>query len=73
MDKNSLSCSRVSARLVVHQIAELQLTALLQKVPQSFITRPRYFLQIRSKISERLLQQVLLSLCCSGEAPVSIQ
>ncbi len=35
MDKNS-SCSRVSARLVVHQIAELQLTAPLQKSATKF-------------------------------------
>ena len=31
MEKNSLSYSRVSAWLVVHQIAELQLTTPLQK------------------------------------------
>ncbi len=36
MDKNLLSCSRVSARLVVHQIAELQLTAPLQKSASKF-------------------------------------
>ena len=68
MEKNS-SCSRVLAWLVVHQIAELQLTAPLQKSATKFYNRPRYFFQIRSKISEA----GTLSLCCSGEAPVSIQ
>ncbi len=70
MDNNSLSCSRVSARLVVHQIAELQLTAPLQKSATKFYNQGPIFPQIRSKISERLLRQVL---CPSGEAPVSIQ
>ncbi len=31
MEKNSLSCNRVSAWLVVHQIAELQLTQRSKK------------------------------------------
>ena len=35
MEKNS-SCSRVLAWLVVHQIAELQLTALLQNSTTKF-------------------------------------
>ncbi len=69
MDKNSMSCSRVSARLVVHQIAELQLTALLQKIATKFYNRARYFLQIRSKISERLLRQILCS-CVIVEKPL---
>ncbi len=43
MDKNSLSCSRVSARLVVHQIAELQLTALLQKSATKFYNHAPIF------------------------------
>ncbi len=42
MEKNSLSCSRVSAWLVVHQIVELQLTALLQKSATKFYNRPQY-------------------------------
>ncbi len=36
MEKNSLSCSRVSAWLVVHQIAELQFTAPLKKSATKF-------------------------------------
>ncbi len=52
MEKTSLSCSRVSAWLVVHQIAELQLTAPLQKSATKFYNQPWYFFQIRSKISE---------------------
>ncbi len=43
MDKNSLSCSRVSARLVVHQIAELQLTAPLQKIATKFYNQAPIF------------------------------
>ncbi len=43
MEKNSLSCSRVSARLVVHQIAELQLTAPLQKSATKFYNRALIF------------------------------
>ncbi len=43
MEKNSLSCSRVSAWLVVYQIAELQLTASLQKSATKFYNRARYF------------------------------
>ena len=44
MDKNLLSCSRVSARLVVHQIAELQLTAPLQKSATKFYNQAPIFL-----------------------------
>ncbi len=69
MDNNSLSCSRVSARLVVHQIAELQLTAPLQKSATKLYNRARYFLQIRSKIRERLLWQVLCP-CVVVEKPL---
>ena len=58
MEKN-LSCSRVLAWLVVYQIVELQLTAQLQKSATKFYNRPWYFLQIRSKISERRLRQIL--------------
>ncbi len=43
MDKNSLSCSRVSARLVVHQITELQLTAPLQKSATKFYNQAPIF------------------------------
>ena len=39
MEKNS-SCSRVSARLVMHQLAELQLTAPLKKSATKFYNRP---------------------------------
>ncbi len=42
MDKNSLSCS-ISARLVVHQIAELQLTAPLQKIAKKFYNQAPIF------------------------------
>ncbi len=51
MEKNSLSYSRVSAWLVVHQILELQLTAPLRESATKFITTtdtsvqvPLYFL-----------------------------
>ncbi len=57
MEKNWLSCSRVSARLVVHQIAELQLTTPLQKSATKFYNQAPIF--PRSKISERRLRQVL--------------
>ncbi len=50
MEKNWLSCSRVSAWLVVHQIVELQLTTPLQKSATKFYNQARYFLQIRSKL-----------------------
>ena len=59
MKKKSLFWSRVSAWLVVHQIVELQLTALLKKTATKFYNRPRYFLQIHFKISEQHLWQVL--------------
>ncbi len=66
MEKNS-SCSRVSARLVMHQLAELQLTAPLKKVLQSFITGPIF-------PPDSLYNSAgTLSLCCSGKAPVNIQ
>ncbi len=68
MEKNS-SCSRISAWLVVHQIAELQLTAPLQKSATKFYNRAQYFLQIRSKISEQRLQQVLCP-CVVVEKPL---
>ncbi len=64
--KKNLSGSRVSAWLIEHQIAELQLTTLLQKELQSFITG----LDISSRAAP---SAGTLSLCCSGEAPVSIQ
>ncbi len=44
MEKNSLSCSRVSAWLVVHQIAELQLAAPLQKSATKFYNQAPIFL-----------------------------
>ncbi len=44
MENNSLSCSRVSARLVVHQIAELLLTAPLQKTATKFYNQAPIFL-----------------------------
>ncbi len=69
MEKNSLSCSRVSAWLVVHQIAELQFTAPLQKSATKFYKWARYFLQICSKISERRLRQVLCP-CVVVEKPL---
>ena len=68
MEKNSSLC-RVSARLVVHQIAELQLTEPLQESATNFTTGPRYFLQIRSKISEWRLRQVLCP-CVVMEKPL---
>ena len=40
MEKNPLSCSRVSAWLVVHQIAELQFTTPLQKSAIKFYNQP---------------------------------
>ncbi len=43
MKKNSLSCSRVSAWLVVHQIAELQLTAPLQISATKFYNQASIF------------------------------
>ncbi len=43
MDKNSLSCSRVSAWLVVHQIVELQLTAPLHKSAPKFYNQAPIF------------------------------
>ncbi len=42
MEKNS-SCSRVSPRLVVHQIAELQLTAPLKKSAIKFYNQAPIF------------------------------
>ncbi len=72
MEKNSFSYSRVSAWLVVHQITELQLTAPLQKVLQSFITGP----DISSRFTLKLVSGAsagTLSLCGSGEGPVNIQ
>ncbi len=44
MEKNSLSCSRVWARLVVYQIAELQLTPPLQKSATKFYNQAPIFL-----------------------------
>ncbi len=69
MEKNSLSCSRVSAWLVVHQIAELQLTAPLQKSATNFYNRAPFLFQMRSKISERRLRQVLCP-CVVVEKPL---
>ncbi len=69
MDKNVLCCSRVSARLVVHQIAKLQLTAPLQTSATKFYNKAPIFPQIRSKISERLLRQVLCP-CVVVEKPL---
>ncbi len=43
MEKNLLSCNRVSARLVVHQIAKLQLTAPLQKSATKFDSQAPIF------------------------------
>ena len=70
MNCGTVACSRVSARLVVYQISQLQLTALLQKVRQSCIT-VRYFLQIRSKISERRHWQVLCP-CVVVKKPLQV-
>ncbi len=55
MEKNSLSCSRVSARLVVHQIAELQLTALLQKRATKFYNQAPIFPEISSGFALKLV------------------
>ncbi len=46
MENNWLSCSssKESARLVVHQMAELQLTAPLQKSATKFYNRATIFL-----------------------------
>ncbi len=44
MEKNLLSCSRVSAWLVVHQIAELQLTSPLKKSATKFYNQAPIFL-----------------------------
>ncbi len=71
-----MSCSRVSARLVVHQIAELQLTAPLQKTATKFYNQAPIFPDISSRFALKLVSGSLagtLSLCSSGEAPVSIQ
>ncbi len=69
LKKDSLLCSRVSAQLVVHQIVELKFTTLLQKIVTKFYNRPRYFLQISSKICERHLRQVLYP-CVVVEKPL---
>ncbi len=55
MDKNSLSCSRVSARLVVHQIAELQLTAPLQKSATNLYNPASIFPDISSRFTLKLV------------------
>ncbi len=55
MDKNSLSCSRVSARLEVHQIAELQLTAPLQKIATKFYNQAPIFPDISSRFALKLV------------------
>ena len=45
MEKNSLSCGRVPAwPVVVHQIAELQFTAPLQKSATKFYSQAPIFL-----------------------------
>ncbi len=70
MDKNSLFCSRVSARLVVHPIRELQLTAPLQKNATKFYNHQvPIFPPDFSKISERFLPQVLCP-CVVVEKPL---
>ncbi len=43
MNKNSLSCSSAPAQLVVHQIADLHITTLLQKSPTKFYNRASIF------------------------------
>ena len=60
MKKNSLSWSRVSAGLVVHHS---------KKSATKFYNQAWYFLQIRSKISERWLRQVLYP-CVIVEIPL---
>ena len=55
MDKNSLSCSRVSARLVVHQIAELQLTAPLQKSDTKSYNQALIYPDISSRFALKLV------------------
>ncbi len=55
MDKNSLSCSRVSARLVVNQIAELQLTAPLQQSATKFYNQAPIFPDNSSRFALKLV------------------
>ncbi len=51
MENNSLSCSRISAWLVVHQIAELQLTAPLQNTATTkFYNQAPIFRDISSRL-----------------------
>ncbi len=61
----------ILAEPILHQIAELQLTAPLQKSATKFYNRPRYFFQIRSKISKWRLQQVLCP-CVVVEKPLEV-
>ncbi len=66
MKKNS-SCSRALAWLVVHQIAELQLTISFQKSANKLYNQASIF------PPDSLVPSAdTLSSCCSGEAPISI-